>query len=168
MPIQSEAPYAPFARSTETATNGSIKAGNLSSFFSKEISTYRKNANQTSQVVASGEESVSKWNGSLIKTIPYKTKTLIKAWVRLLMRMYTHDQTVDPTINASSIPSNPLLDRDKGSSLASRVINPDAAKESQWYLRGLPNKAMFSNGPQPNTEFAQDSRGIDSPPAPNK
>ena len=48
------------------------------------------------------------------------------------------------------------------------VLDPKNPKESQWYLRGLPNKAMFSNGPQPNTEFAQDSRGIDSPPAPNK
>ena len=79
-----------------------------------------------------------------------------------------HAQTVDPTITASSIPSNPLLERANGSSFASRVINPDAAKESQWYLNGLPNKAIFSKGPQPKTEFAQDSRGIDSPPALNK
>jgi IS30 family transposase len=70
MPINSDAPYAPFERITAHATNGIIRTGNLNSFFSKEIRRNRKRANHTNQVVASGEESESKWKGSPSETIP--------------------------------------------------------------------------------------------------
>ena len=70
IPINSDAPYAPFERITEHATNGIIRTGYLISFFSKEIMKKRKSANHTSQVVASGGESESKWKGSLSETVP--------------------------------------------------------------------------------------------------